>query len=130
MDVVCLVVELLDPELWVVLRHFIGFVLEVEAETSLDDFSSVLGTDDDMIVAEVDGVGIVYIVHASILSRGAEEAASASIPRAYARGFTCAIKKGTCLPALGGTPFLFNLIPPFRLQEYLSTALSSRLYAE
>ena len=92
-DMVCFVVELLDPQLWVVLRDFVGFVLEVGFKTSLDDLSPVFGTDDNVVIAEVDGVGIVYVVHTSILPRGAEEAASASIPRAYARGFTCAVKE-------------------------------------
>ena len=92
-DMVCFVVELLDPQLWVVLRDFVGFVLEVGFKTSLDDLSPVFGTDDNVVIAEVDGVGIVYVVHTSILPRGAEEAASASIPRGYARGFTCAVKE-------------------------------------
>ena len=92
-DMVCFVVELLDPQLWVVLRDSVGFVLEVGFKTSLDDLSPVFGTDDNVVIAEVDGVGIVYVVHTSILPRGAEEAASASIPRAYARGFTCAVKE-------------------------------------
>ena len=92
MDMIFFVVELLDSYLWVVFRHFVGFVLEIGSKASLDDLSSVFGTQDDMVVAAVYAVGIVDVFHAPILSRGAEEAASASIPRAYARGFACAVK--------------------------------------
>ncbi len=86
-------IEFLNSQFGIALRHFIGFVLEVGSEIFVYDLSSVFGTDENMIIAEVDGMGIVYVVHAAILSRGAEEEASASIPRAYARGFTCAVKK-------------------------------------
>ena len=92
MNVVFFVVEFLHSQLWVVAGYFVDFVLEVGSKTFVNYFSSVLGTDDDMVVTEVDRVGIVYVFHASILSRGAEEAWGASIPRAYARGFLSAVK--------------------------------------
>ena len=92
MDVIFFVVKLLDSYLWIVSAYFVGFVLEIGSKTLVDDFSSVFSTEDNMIVTAVYGVGIVYVSHTPILSRGTEEATSGSIPRAYARGFLSAVK--------------------------------------
>lgn len=72
---------------------FIGFVLiKVGTKSGVDDFTSVLSTDDDVIVTTIDIVGTVDVLHVSSLAYGVEETANASIPRAYARGFLRAVK--------------------------------------
>jgi hypothetical protein len=70
----------------------VDFVLEIGSKTFVNHLSSVFGTQDYMVIATVNRVGIVDVFHASILSRGADEAWGASIPRAYARGFLSAVK--------------------------------------
>ena len=69
MDVVFFVVELLHSQLWIVMGYFVDFVLEIGSKTFVNHLSSVFGTQDDMVVATVDRVGIVNIFHVSILSR-------------------------------------------------------------
>ncbi len=63
MDVIFFMVPLLDSEFWVVVCYLVRLVLEVGPEAFVNHFSSVLGADDNMVVTEVNGVGIVDIVH-------------------------------------------------------------------
>ena len=69
MDVVFFVVELLHSQLWIVTSYFVDFVLEVGSKTFVNYLSSVFGTQDDMVVATVDRVGIMNVFHVSILPR-------------------------------------------------------------
>jgi hypothetical protein len=81
MDMVFFVIELFDSNFGIVLRHLVGLVLEVGAKSLIDDVSSVFGTDDNVKVATVYAVGVMYVFHVSMVTHGgAEEAASASIP--------------------------------------------------
>ncbi len=59
---VSIVVPCLEEDLWIVLRDFEQFPLKVLPEASINDFSTVFGRDDEMVVALVKRVADAMIV--------------------------------------------------------------------
>ena len=70
----------------IVFCNFQQFPLKVFCYSRIDDFSTVFGRKDKMVIAKINAMGSFSIVrHASIISQW-EDAGTDSIPRPYGRG--------------------------------------------